>query len=88
MARGAARHQLNAEMGKLLVRAGAKLGLDEVAGQQHRPQPPRPPAPDIAGLDPVGRSERPDDRAMLAMWAHRADDRLGLDPHRQPRGWK
>ena len=39
------------EMGELLLGAGAKLGLDEIARHQHRPQPPRPAAADIAGLD-------------------------------------
>ena len=73
--------QFDAEMGELLLGARAIIRLDEIAGHQHRPQPPRLAAADIAGLNPFPRRQRADDRAMLAMGADRADDRLGLQMH-------
>ena len=64
------------------------FGLDEVAGDQHRPQPPRLAAADIAGLEPVVGRQRPDDRAMLAMRADGDDDggRFRSSPVSRPGG--
>ena len=76
--------QLDREMSELIVGAGAIIGLDEIARHQHRPQPPRLAAADIAGLDAVRRGQRANDRAMLAMRAEREDDGGGVQVHRRP----
>ena len=52
--------------------------------QEDRAKPARAAAADIAGLEAVGRGQRPDDRAMLAMRPDRADDRLGEEVHGLP----
>ena len=78
--------QLDGRLRKLRVRARTKLRLNQIAGHQYRPHPPAARAAHISRLQAMLRSYQPDHRAMLAMAAERADDRLGLDPH--PRGWK
>ena len=49
------------------VPARAKIGADQIARYQHRFQPARSPATDIARHHTVGGGKRTHDRAMLAL---------------------
>jgi hypothetical protein len=66
--------QLGRKVSQLLVRAGAKLPLNHIAGHQHGLEAAGAASADITGLDAVGRRERPHDRAMFAVAADGDDD--------------
>jgi hypothetical protein len=78
--------QLDREAGELLAGPRAPLADDQVARLQRRPQPPRPAAPDIAGLHTVRPRQRPHNSPVLAMRADREDDRVSAEVQRRPGG--
>ena len=73
--------QLERGLGQLGFRSRGKLRLDDISGDHHRPHPPPARAANISRLQAMLRSHQPDDRAMLAVAAKRADDGWGGDLH-------
>ena len=77
--------QLDGEVRQLVLGPRPVIGLNRIARHQHRPEPPRLAAADVARLNAVARGQRADDRAMLAMGADGDDDGVGFQVHRAPR---